>query len=178
MEVGLDSLRKKTATTVYVWVTPHWQTVDTTGWYQEKIMGLAESVKRVLRLGDGSQVGYYSLAALAEQGMGDVARFPFCLKVILEQLIRMQGHPAFSEQHISELANWTPDGRARNCRTCRHVCCCRIYGGALRRGSGGVAQCCAAGRKDPGVIEPLIPVDLVVDHSVQLDSCGCRIHWM
>ncbi len=133
-----------------------------------------KSIKRVLTLRDGSQVGYYALPALAAAGYEQVARFPFCLKVVLEQLIRMQGHPAFSKEHVESLANWQPNGArcelpympARVLLQDFTGVPCVVDLAALRSAAE------RAGR-DPNVIEPSIPVDLIVDHSVQLDSCGC-----
>ncbi|MFU8779990.1 MAG: aconitate hydratase AcnA [Kiritimatiellia bacterium] len=137
-------------------------------------MGLAESVKRMLILGDGSKVGYYALAALGEHGHEGIGRFPFCLKVLLEQLIRMQGHPAFTEQHITELANWTPDGaRSELPYMPARVLLQDFTGVPCVVDLAALRSAAERAGKDPKVIEPSIPVDLVVDHSVQLDSCGC-----
>ena len=137
-------------------------------------MGFAEDTKRKLKLADGSEVGYFSLPALAEAGYPQVSRFPFCLKVILEQLIRMQGHAAFSKEHVESLAQWQPDGArcelpympARVLLQDFTGVPCVVDLAALRSAAE------RAGR-DPNLIEPSIPVDLIVDHSVQLDSCGC-----
>ncbi len=137
-------------------------------------MGGWDDKKRQLVLADGSEVGYYSLSALAESGYPDVARFPFSVKILLEQLLRMQGHPAFEERHLASLAHWKPGAGARSelpympARVLLQDFTgvpCVVDLAALRT----AAQ--RAG-KDPGIIEPSIPVDLVVDHSVQLDSCG------
>ena len=137
-------------------------------------MALAKTTKRSLTLADGSQVGYFSLAALEEAGYKDVARFPYCLKVVLEQLLRMQEHPAFAEEHVVALAQWTPEGPRQELPYMPARVLLQDFTGvpcvvdlaALRS----AAQ--RAGR-DPSLIEPSIPVDLVVDHSVQLDTCGC-----
>lgn len=136
-------------------------------------MGIKEKVRRSLDLGDGTQVGYYALPAMVEAGYATVAQFPFCLKVLLEQLVRMQGHPAFSEEHVHSLGQWTPEGSrcelpympARVLLQDFTGVPCVVDLAALRSAAR------RAGR-DPGLIEPSIPVDLIVDHSVQLDSCG------
>ncbi len=137
-------------------------------------MGIADCVKRKLEVGDGSEVGYFSLPALADAGYGNVAHFPFCLKVILEQLIRLQGHPAFCEEHAVALAQWTPEGGRRELPYMPARVLLQDFTGvpcvvdlaALR-------SAVARAGGDPASIEPSIPVDLIVDHSVQLDSCGC-----
>lgn len=136
-------------------------------------MGAWDQVKKRLQLADGREVGYYSLRALAEAGFPAVEQFPFTVKILLEQLLRQQGHPAFQETHVSTLAQWTPQGErselpympARVLLQDFTGVPCVVDLAALRSAAK------RAGR-DPGMIEPSIPVDLIVDHSVQLDYCG------
>lgn len=133
-----------------------------------------ESVRRSLKLGDGAKVSFYSLPALADLGFNRVERFPFSLKIIMEQMIRMQGHPAFDVSHATSLASWIPEGERKELPYMPARVLLQDFTGvpcvvdlaALRS----AAQ--RAGRQ-PSIIEPMIPVDLVVDHSVQLDAFGC-----
>ena len=137
-------------------------------------MGTFDFARRKLPLGDGGSVSYFSLQALQQQGFAGIERFPFCLKVIMEQMVRMQGHPAFEEVHALSLAGWTPEGGKRELPYMPARVLLQDFTGvpcvvdlaALR----GAAR--RAG-KSPALIEPSIPVDLVVDHSVQLDAFGC-----
>ena len=55
-----------------------------------------------------SDVCYYSLPELEKQGGYNFSRMPFSVKVLLESLLRMQGHPAYTVEHVSQLANWSP----------------------------------------------------------------------
>ncbi len=123
---------------------------------------------------DGFDVCYYSLPELEKQGGYDFSRMPFSVKVLLESLIRMQEHPAFTPQHIAQLAQWSPASEqvelpfmpARVLLQDFTGVPCVVDLAALR------SAMQKAGR-DPSLIEPQVPVDLVVDHSVQLDSAGC-----
>jgi aconitate hydratase len=85
----------------------------------------------------------------------------------------MQNHPAFEEEHATAFAKWTPDSERREFPYMPARVLLQDFTGvpcvvdlaALRS----AAQ---RGGKDPALIEPSIPVDLVIDHSVQLDAAG------
>ena len=115
---------------------------------------------------------YYPLSSLQGAGLGDLNRLPFSIKVLLESVLRRQGRPGFEPGHVQTLAGWTPcDPRrveipflpARVLLQDFTGVPCVVDLAALR----GAMQ--RAGR-DPRAIEPQIPVDLVIDHSVQVDE--------
>ncbi len=122
----------------------------------------------------GFDVAYYSLPELEKQGSYDFSRMPFSVKILLESLIRMQGHPAYTIQHIEQLAQWSPQSEqvelpfmpARVLLQDFTGVPCVVDLAALR-------SAMQKAGKDASCIEPQVPVDLVVDHSVQLDSAGC-----
>ncbi len=135
--------------------------------------GFGEIMKS-FTVGDGKTVHYYSLASLSDQGIGDVSPFPLSLKILLESLVRMQAHPAYEEQHVRDFAAWrpgTPSDREYPYMPTRVLLQdftgvpCVVDLGALR------SALQRAGH-DPARIEPQIPVDLVIDHSVQVDHYG------
>ena len=123
---------------------------------------------------DGFDVSYYSLPELEKQGGYNISRMPFSVKVLLESLLRMQGHPAYTAEHISQLARWSPHGElvelpfmpARVLLQDFTGVPCVVDLAALR-------SAMKKAGKDASRIEPQVPVDLVVDHSVQLDAAGC-----
>ncbi|MFA7256995.1 MAG: aconitate hydratase AcnA [Kiritimatiellales bacterium] len=125
------------------------------------------------KLGD-LDVSYYSLPELEKRGGYNFSRMPFSVKVLLESLLRMQGHPAYTARHIAQLAQWSPKSEivelpfmpARVLLQDFTGVPCVVDLAALRSAMD------RAG-KDAARIEPQVPVDLVVDHSVQLDSAGC-----
>ena len=115
---------------------------------------------------------YYSLPALAKALGLKIERLPVSIRIVLESVLRNCDGKKVTEEHVRQLAGWKPTGAAHRgdpVRRSRASCCrtspaCRCSATSPR---------CAAWRqkmgKDPKVIEPLVPVDLVVDHSVQID---------
>ena len=131
---------------------------------------------RATLAGSSRPVIYYRLQALAEQGMADLDRLPFTVKILLENVLRLCGTPFVSEEDVEALARWTPSapgGREFSFLPAR----------VLLQDFTGVpavvdlaAMRAAAARMggDPQRINPLAPADLVIDHSVQVDAFGSR----
>ena len=136
-------------------------------------MSKFEFTRKSLSLSNGRVFHYYSLPALEESGVGDLSRVPKSVKILLESLVRMQGHPAYTSEQVEALANWNPDVEKQELPYMPARVLLQDFTGvpcvvdlaALRSAMG------KAG-KPAGRIEPLIPVDLVIDHSVQLDDAG------
>jgi len=114
---------------------------------------------------------YHSLAALEAAGLGKVSRLPRSIRVVLEALVRHCDGKRVNEEHVKALAGWQPNAT----RTAeipfivvRIVLQDLIGFGTLNDLS---AMRAAAERLgvSPGNIEPLVPVDVVVDHSVEID---------
>jgi aconitate hydratase len=138
------------------------------------MMNPFESIRRSLVLSSGRTIRYYSLAALEQSGCGHASRLPYCLRVILESLVRHQEHPAFTPEHVRGFAAWEPSGPRSEYPFLPTRVLLQDFTGvpcvvdlaalrdAMRRAGG-----------DPAAIEPSLPVDLVIDHSVQLDEAGC-----
>ncbi|MCO5044135.1 MAG: aconitate hydratase AcnA [Kiritimatiellae bacterium] len=125
-------------------------------------------------LNSGRTLHYYSLPALEEAGLVKLDRLPFSIRVLLESLIRNQGHPAFHEEHVDYFLNWDAKNPAEKefpyqpervlLQDFTGVPCIADLAAlrsAMHRAGG-----------DPSKIEPQIPVDLVIDHSVQVDAYG------
>jgi len=130
--------------------------------------------RRQLDLAGGQQVSYYSLRALEEETGTDLGRLPFSLKVLLESLLRLQDHPAYEPHHVDDFLQWKPDLTeqkelpfmpARVLLQDFTGVPCVVDLATLR------TTMQRAG-KDPSAIEPLIPVDLIIDHSVGTDEAG------
>jgi aconitate hydratase len=118
----------------------------------------------------------YSLAALEKAGLGKVSRLPVSLRIVLESVLRNCDGRKITEEHVRELAAWRPNApRTQEIPFVVSRIVLQDFTGvplltdlaAMR----GVAQ--RLGR-NPKLIEPLVPVDLVVDHSVQIDYYGSR----
>ena len=114
---------------------------------------------------------FHSLAALEATGLGKISRLPRSIRVVLEALVRHCDGKRVSEEHVKALAAWQANG-ARTMEipfvVVRIVLQDLIGFGTLNDLS---AMRAAAERLGvpPGNIEPLVPVDVVVDHSVEID---------
>ena len=119
---------------------------------------------------------YYSLPALEAAGIGRVSRLPVSIRIVLESVLRNCDGKKVTDEHVRQLANWAPNAS-------RTEEIPFIVARVVLQDFTGVPLLCdlAAMRgvaqrvgKDPKVIEPLVPVDLVVDHSVQVDYYGTK----
>jgi aconitate hydratase len=136
-------------------------------------MSTFDFAKKELELSSGKKVGYFSLQALEEKGYGDLSKTPKSVKILIESLVRMQGHPAYTPEQVTALAGWTPSIEKQELPYMPARVLLQDFTGvpcivdlaALR-------SAMQKAGKDAGQIEPLIPVDLVIDHSVQLDDAG------
>ena len=126
---------------------------------------------RSFTLGSGKTGKYYSLAALEGAGLGKVSRLPVCLRIVLESLLRNCDGKRVSEANVRALAAWRPDA-PRTEEVPFIVARITLQDLAGFPALADFAAMRGAARKlgtDPRRIEPLVPVDLVVDHSVQID---------
>jgi len=119
---------------------------------------------------------FYSLPKLGKALGVDVSRLPVSIRIVLESVLRNCDGKKVTEAHVRQLANWKPNAaRTDEIPFVLARIVLQDFTGvpllcdlaAMR----GVAQKMG---KDPKVIEPLVPVDLVVDHSVQIDHYGNR----
>jgi aconitate hydratase len=116
----------------------------------------------------------FRLGALQERF--DVARLPFSLKVLLENLLRTEGNGSVSAEDIQALASW--DARAEPSReiafTPARVLMQDFTGVPAVVDLAAMRDAIAAMGGDPSKINPLVPAELVIDHSVQVDAFGTR----
>jgi len=130
-------------------------------------------VLRELEVGDRSY-RYYSLAALAEAGFDSIGRLPFSLKVLLENLLRGEDGVSVSREDIAALAGWASEGRPKREIAFRpaRVLMQDFTGVPAVVDLASMREAMAALGGDPQRINPLSPVDLVIDHSVMVDAFG------
>ena len=122
-------------------------------------------------------IAYYRLAALADQGIADLTRLPFTVKIFLENLLRLAGGPHATEEDVTTLARWNPEHPAD------HTFAFLPARVILQDFTGVPAVVDLAAMRDavqtlggdPNKINPLVPVDLVIDHSVQVDRFGSSL---
>ncbi|PLX74472.1 MAG: aconitate hydratase AcnA [Azoarcus sp.] len=117
---------------------------------------------------------YYSLPALESAGVGPVSRLPVSIRIVLEAVLRNCDGRRVTERHVRELANWAPDA-PRNAEIpflVARVVLQDFTGVPLLCDLAAMRNVAVEQGKDAKRIEPLVPVDLVVDHSVQVDHFG------
>ena len=117
---------------------------------------------------------YFRLGALQERGVGHVQRLPFSTRVLLENLLRYEDGTSVSRADIETVAGWDPAHHPE------HEIAYRVARVLLQDFTGVPAVVDLAAMRDamrqlggdPNKINPLQPVDLVIDHSVQVDHFG------
>ena len=132
------------------------------------------NTRQSFKTGSGVEGVYYSLPQLEAEGVGNVSRLPISIRIVLESVLRnFDDGKRVSEANIRALASWAAVGTDRRDPVCRRARDpAGFYRRAAARRSRGDAFGGAANGQGPGVIEPLVPVDLVIDHSVQVDFAG------
>jgi aconitate hydratase len=127
-----------------------------------------------LRAG-GHTYEIFRLAALEEAGIATLSRIPYSIKILIENLLRFEDGATVKKSDIEYVAQWDPKAAARdiNFRPARVLLQdftgvpCVVDLAAMRDALGKMGA-------DPKKANPLIPVDLVIDHSVQVDEFGTK----
>src|ERR1041385_2964514 len=125
-------------------------------------------------LGNSRQGRLYSLPALEKAGIGPVSRLPVTIRVVLESVLRNVDGKRVSEANVRQLAQW----KANAARTeeipfmVARILLQDFTGVPLLVDLAAMRSAAARLHKDAKIIEPLVPVDLVIDHSVQVDFAG------
>ena len=118
-----------------------------------------------------ARLSYHSLPALEEAGVGRISRLPVSIRIVLEAVLRhCDGHKVTAE-HVRELANWEADAQrtAEIPFVVARVVLQDFTGVPLLADLAAMRSVAVAQGREAKLIEPLVPVDLVVDHSVQVD---------
>ena len=125
-------------------------------------------------LGNGRTGQFYSLPALEKAGVGPISKLPVSVRLVLESVLRNCDGLKVQEANVRELANW----KANESRTAEipfvvaRIVLQDFTGVPLLVDLAAMRSAVAKLGKNPKIIEPLVPVDLVVDHSVQVDFAG------
>jgi aconitate hydratase len=117
------------------------------------------------------QYTYYRLSALEEQGLTRLARLPFSIRIMLEGLLRQCNEVEITRQDVINLAGWQPQASGRPALPYRpaRVVMQDFTGVPAVVDLAAMRAAVARLGGDPQRINPLVPVDLVIDHSVQVD---------
>src|SRR5438128_5862779 len=124
--------------------------------------------------GNGGEGFLFSLPALEQQGIGKISRLPVSIRIVLESVLRNCDGQKVRRKDVETLANWTaksPAGEEIPFVVARIVLQ-DFTGVPLVVDLAAMRSAVQRLGRDPKIIEPLVPVDLVVDHSVQVDFFG------
>ncbi|MDK2808965.1 MAG: aconitate hydratase, partial [Clostridiales bacterium] len=122
---------------------------------------------------DGQKYSYYRMDELQQFGY-DIRHLPYCLKVLLEALLRQEDRSTITEEHIHSLANWVKEYQADReipFKSAR-VILQDFTGVPAVVDLASLREAMSNRKGDITKINPEIPVDLVIDHSIQVDSYG------
>ncbi|HEX6623330.1 MAG TPA: aconitate hydratase AcnA, partial [Pyrinomonadaceae bacterium] len=126
---------------------------------------------QTFKTADGREGKFYSLPQLEKAGVGNVSRLPVSIRIVLESVLRNVDGLIVEESDVRALANW----KAEEERTeeipfkVARVLLQDFTGVPLLVDLAAMRSAVERMGRDPKIIEPLVPVDLVIDHSVQVD---------
>jgi aconitate hydratase len=128
------------------------------------------------KFNDGS---YYSLPQLEKQGIGPISKLPVSIRIVLESVLRNYDGARIKEEDVRALANWKPkeERTAEIPFVVARVILQDFTGVPLLVDLAAMRSVVNRTGKNPKIIEPLVPVDLVIDHSVQVDVFGIPDAW-
>src|ERR1700726_833667 len=129
---------------------------------------------RSFNAGQGKEGFYYSLPALEEAGIGKISRLPVSIRIVLESVLRNCDGKKVNEKDVVALANWNAREPANEeiPFVVARIVLQDFTGVPLLVDLAAMRAAVAKLNRDPKIIEPLVSVDLVVDHSVQVDFAG------
>lgn len=125
---------------------------------------------------DNQKYHYYELASLETEQNLFVSKLPFSIRVLLESLLRQKNGTGITQQHIDQLANWS--AKEKNVGEVpfkpARVILQDFTGVPAVVDLASLRKTIADFGGDPTAINPEVPVDLVIDHSVQVDVAGVK----
>ena len=124
--------------------------------------------------GNGRSAAFCSLPALEKAGLGPVSRLPVSIRLVLESVLRNCDGKKVTETNVRDLAQWQPNApRTREIPfIVARIVLQDFTGVPLLVDLAAMRAAAVRLGKNAKIIEPLVPVDLVVDHSVQVDFAG------
>jgi len=129
---------------------------------------------RTMKTSEG-EIRYFSLRELEKEGVvKDLKKMPYSIKVLVESLLRQKDGHLITDDDVRTVASWNPE---KNSDSEIPFIPARVL---LQDLTGGAAVVDLASMRaavdsmggDPNIINPLVPVDLVIDHSIQVDYAG------
>ncbi|MEZ0273506.1 MAG: aconitase family protein, partial [Roseimicrobium sp.] len=137
---------------------------------------MALNVQRTFKTGSNTDGKFFSLPELEAQGAGKISRLPVSIRIVLESLVRNLDGKKVTEKDVLNLAKWNAKapGDYEIPFTVARIVLQDFTGVPLLVDLAAMRSAVHAMGKNPNMIEPLVPVYLVVDHSVQVDFAGTQ----
>jgi len=125
---------------------------------------------------DGVEGSFYSLPQLEKNGVGPISRLPISIRIVLESVLRKCDGEKITEVNVRALANWKPNAKRVEeiPFVVARVLLQDFTGVPLLVDLAAMRSAVARLGKNSAIIEPLVPVDLVIDHSVQVDFSSTK----
>ncbi|HEX9959950.1 MAG TPA: aconitate hydratase, partial [Pyrinomonadaceae bacterium] len=132
------------------------------------------NTRQTFKTGSGREGVFYSLPQLETEGVGAVSRLPISVRIVLESVLRNFDGKKVQEKDVRNLASWAAGGeRVEEIPfTVARVLLQDFTGVPLLVDLAAMRSAVERMNRDTKLIEPLVPVDLVIDHSVQVDYAG------
>jgi aconitate hydratase len=132
--------------------------------------------RKTFPLASGGTGTLYSLPALEAAGVGKISRLPVSIRLVLESVLRNCDGKKVTEDHVRELASWKPVAERTDeiPFVVARVVLQDFTGVPLLADLAAMRNVARDLGRNPKTIEPLVPVDLVVDHSVMIDHYGSK----
>ncbi|MCL2318179.1 MAG: aconitase family protein, partial [Methanomassiliicoccaceae archaeon] len=124
---------------------------------------------------DEGEITIYSLRELEKKGViKDLSKMPYSIKVIVESMLRNRDGDVITDDDVKAIASWNPKKNKEHDIPWipARVLLQDLTGGAAVADLASMREAVSMMGKDPQSINPLVPVDLVIDHSIQTDFAG------
>ncbi|MDQ0350727.1 aconitate hydratase [Alkalibacillus filiformis] len=135
------------------------------------VANLSSNAKKQFEL-NGKTYNYYHLKTLEEKGFGDVSRLPYSIRVLLESVLRQYDGHVIKDEHIEKLAKWADGEKVDVPFKPSRVILQDFTGVPAVVDLASLRKAMVDMGGNPDQINPEVPVDLVIDHSVQVDRYG------
>jgi len=128
------------------------------------------------RMSSGRTGKFYSLPALEKALGARISRLPVSIRIVLESVLRNCDGKKITEEHVRQLAGWKPNAPRTDeiPFVLSRILLQDLTGIPSLADLAAMRSVAQRLGKDPKVVEPLVPVDLVVDHSIQIDHYGVK----
>jgi aconitate hydratase A / 2-methylisocitrate dehydratase len=155
---------------------PGWRIPLRFGFFGENMPHNLHNTLQEFKLASGKTGKFYSLPALEKAGLGKISRLPVSIRIVLESVLRNCDGKKVTEAHLRQLAGWKPKAARTNeiPFVLARIVLQDFTGVPLLADIAAMRSVAHKMGKNPKVIEPLVPVDLVVDHSIQIDNYGSK----